>query len=83
MAHELPQRVESMFRLSSRREDRFIAGFSMGGFGVLKTALNPPDRYAAAFSISGTLLNFFDMPQQTPDNDVLIRMRTRVPGYSA
>lgn len=56
MSDELPKIIESMFRASSKREDRFIAGLSMGGYGALKIALSDPDRYAAAASFSGAVI---------------------------
>ncbi|MEO5832714.1 MAG: alpha/beta hydrolase family protein [Nakamurella sp.] len=55
LADELPTKVESMFRVSDRREDRFVAGLSMGGYGAMKWALRRPDRFAAAASLSGAL----------------------------
>ena len=45
----------SFFRFSDRREDTFVAGLSMGGYGALKLALRHPDRFAAAASLSGAV----------------------------
>ena len=55
MTEELPRLMEAFFPFSSRREDRFVAGLSMGGYGAFKIALNLPERYAAAASLSGVL----------------------------
>lgn len=55
IAEELPQLIASTFRVSTAREDTFVAGLSMGGFGAFKLALNHPDRFAAAASLSGAL----------------------------
>ena len=55
LSEELPELVASMFRVSSRREDTFVAGLSMGGYGALKWALHAPERFAAAASLSGVL----------------------------
>ncbi len=55
LAEELPGIVESFFRVSPRREDTFVAGLSMGGYGALKWALHQPERFAAAASLSGAL----------------------------
>ncbi len=49
---ELPEIAASMFPLSSRREECFIAGASMGGFGALRLALSVPERFGAAFALS-------------------------------
>jgi S-formylglutathione hydrolase FrmB len=55
LADELPGVVGSFFRVSSRREDTFVAGLSMGGYGALRWALARPERFAAAASLSGAL----------------------------
>ena len=55
LSQELPGIVESLFRVSTRREDTFVAGLSMGGYGALKWALRHPERFAAAASLSGAL----------------------------
>ena len=52
LSQELPDLVQHFFRLSRRREDTFVAGLSMGGYGALKWALREPDRFAAAASMS-------------------------------
>jgi S-formylglutathione hydrolase FrmB len=52
---ELPRLVGQFFRVSQSREDTFVAGLSMGGYGALKLALTHPERYAAAASLSGAL----------------------------
>jgi len=55
LSQELPEVVGSFFRVSPRREDTFVAGLSMGGYGALKWALHNPERFAAAASLSGAL----------------------------
>ena len=55
LSEELPAVVASFFRVSTRREDTFVAGLSMGGYGALKWALRQPERFAAAASLSGAL----------------------------
>ena len=55
LSEELPQLVGSLFRVSDRREDTFVAGLSMGGYGALKWALRQPERFAATASLSGAL----------------------------
>ena len=52
VAKELPAIMESMFPISSAREDRFIAGNSMGGYGALKIALREDGAFAAAAPLS-------------------------------
>ncbi|QDP96996.1 esterase family protein [Microlunatus elymi] len=55
LSEELPALVQSFFRVSDRREDTFVAGLSMGGYGAMKWALTEPDRFAAAASLSGAV----------------------------
>ena len=55
LSQELPAVVERFFRISTRREDTFVAGLSMGGYGAFKWALRQPERFAAAVSLSGAL----------------------------
>lgn len=55
LSEELPTLVSSFFRVSDRREDTFVAGLSMGGYGALKWALRQPERFAAAASLSGAM----------------------------
>jgi len=55
VSQELISVTRRMFYLSERREDTFVAGLSMGGFGAFKLALNCPETFAAGASISGAL----------------------------
>lgn len=52
---ELVSICESMFNLSRKPKDRFIAGLSMGGYGALHTCLTDPSRYAGCGCFSGVL----------------------------
>lgn len=52
---ELPELARSFFPLSDAREDNYVAGLSMGGYGAMKLALRRPHQYAAAASLSGAL----------------------------
>ena len=55
VSEELPEIVQRFFRVSDRREDTFVAGLSMGGYGAFRLALHQPERFAAAASLSGVL----------------------------
>ncbi|MBA3524119.1 MAG: esterase family protein [Geodermatophilaceae bacterium] len=55
LSEELPALVARFFRVSAAREDTFVAGLSMGGYGAMKWALREPGRFAAAASLSGAL----------------------------
>lgn len=55
IVQELPVYLSRIFDLSTRKEDNFIAGLSMGGMGAMKIALTYPEKYFAAASFSGLL----------------------------
>ncbi|SDY32855.1 S-formylglutathione hydrolase FrmB [Evansella caseinilytica] len=55
LTEELPVLARSFFPLSEKREDNFVAGLSMGGYGAFKWALRRPDQLCAAASLSGAL----------------------------
>ena len=52
IAKELPRRIREFFHVSHKREDTFIAGNSMGGYGALKIALKECDTFCAAAALS-------------------------------
>lgn len=55
ISEELIDKCRHFFPLSHKREDTFIAGISMGGYGAYKIALSCPEKFAAAASVSGAL----------------------------
>jgi putative tributyrin esterase len=55
VSEELPALARSFFPLSEEREDTFVAGLSMGGYGAFKLALRHPERFAVAASLSGAV----------------------------
>ncbi|NLX83966.1 MAG: esterase family protein [Clostridiales bacterium] len=57
---ELPNYLSGILPLSREREDVFIAGLSMGGYGALHLALSRPRQFMAAASLSGVFT--FSMP---------------------
>ncbi len=52
---ELRYNVNKIFPVSTKREDTYVAGFSMGGYGAWYLALRRPDLFAKAASMSGAL----------------------------
>ena len=52
ITEELPELVHRMFKLPEGRENTYIGGLSMGGFGSLKCALRRPDLYCGAMCYS-------------------------------
>lgn len=52
VAYEVPEVVRRLFPISQNRDDTFIAGLSMGGYGAAKIGLSLPENYAAIGSLS-------------------------------
>lgn len=85
---ELPLRIgEFLNNVSDRREDTYIAGLSMGGYGALKAALREPQQYAAAAGLSAVVdiaafckerselfTAIFGEKQEVPEEDDLIKL---------
>ena len=55
LTEELPAAARSFFPLSHAREDNFVAGLSMGGYGAFKWALSRPEQFGTVASLSGVM----------------------------
>ena len=55
VSEELPEFVTSNFPISTRPEDTYIAGLSMGGYGTFVHALSHPERYHAMGAFSAAV----------------------------
>jgi S-formylglutathione hydrolase FrmB len=53
LSEELPKFMTNYFPISSQRNDNFICGLSMGGYGALKIALSNPNKFSKVISLSG------------------------------
>ena len=58
---ELIEVTRRMFHLSNRRDDTFIAGLSMGGFGALRNGLKYYQNFGYIAALSSAL-NIFELP---------------------
>lgn len=58
IGQELVDITRRMFPLSHKREDTFLGGLSMGGFGALRNGLKYHDTFGAVVSLSGALRVF-------------------------
>lgn len=52
---ELPDFCQRVFGVSKKREQNYVMGLSMGGYGAMKCALTQPFRYGGCASFSGAL----------------------------
>ncbi|MDY6104172.1 MAG: alpha/beta hydrolase-fold protein [Acetatifactor sp.] len=57
VGQELPDFAKRSFGLKCEREDIFIGGLSMGGYGALHTALAYPETFGAAIGLSSALIH--------------------------
>lgn len=53
---ELPDYISRTFPVCYNKENTFIGGFSMGGFGAIHTVFAYPERFGAAFALSSALI---------------------------
>lgn len=68
IGEELPQIMQATFPfISKKREDTYVAGLSMGGYGSIRLALTYPESFGAAASFSGALdldIGFENYPEE-------------------
>lgn len=53
LTEELPMVLNCFLPISNKREERFVAGLSMGGYGAYKWAFDRPEYFGAAANFSG------------------------------
>ncbi len=56
VGQELVEYTRKTFGLSDRREDTFVGGLSMGGFGALHTGLAFPETFSRIMALSSALI---------------------------
>ena len=74
IGEELVNVTSKMFPLSKKREDTFIGGLSMGGFGALRNGLKYSDTFGYIVALSGALL-VDGMPGRNNDVEMFIDSR--------
>lgn len=85
IAKELPRMIQDLLPVSDKREDNYIAGLSMGGYGALKIAMRECDRFCAGAGISSvadihradfheTEIPIFGENLEIPDDDDLFKL---------
>jgi S-formylglutathione hydrolase FrmB len=62
IGQELVEMTRRMFPLSDKREDTFLAGLSMGGFGALRNGLKYYETFGYVASLSGAVDILADCP---------------------
>lgn len=67
LSKELPEFLENYFPVSTRPEDTYIAGYSMGGYGTMLHTFTTPERFTASGFFSIGLLKSPNGGQLGPD----------------
>ena len=70
IGEELVEITRRMFPLSRKREDTFIGGLSMGGFGAMRNGLKYHETFGYIISFSGVLQPFEALENRPADYDV-------------
>ena len=76
IGEELVEVTRRMFPLSRKREDTFIGGLSMGGFGAMRNGLKYHDTFGAIISFSGVLRPFESLENLPADYDTSFEVGT-------
>lgn len=67
IGHELVEYTRKIFPLSDKREDTYIGGLSMGGFGTLLNAIRHCDVFGHAIALSAPFIDTFLKVKKEPD----------------
>lgn len=78
LTEELPVILRNWFHITEKREETFIAGISMGGYGALRAALACPEKYAAAAGLSSAIR--LDRVRPAPEGGLSIPDRPDIAG---
>lgn len=77
VAREVPATARSYFPLSERREDNYVAGLSMGGYGALKIGLRGRDEFSAIIALSGGIGRMRTMSEKQKEIRTIAELRER------
>ncbi|MGJ7913122.1 alpha/beta hydrolase [Neobacillus sp. LXY-1] len=58
IGNELVMFTRKMFPLSSKREDTFIGGLSMGGYGAIRNGLKYSDNFSRIIALSSAIITY-------------------------
>ncbi|MDF2803677.1 MAG: acetylesterase [Anaerocolumna sp.] len=75
IGEELVEVTRRMFPLSNKREDTFIAGLSMGGYGAIRNGLKYADTFGFIAGLSSGLI-LDNIPDSTEDAPVIYNRRS-------
>lgn len=76
IADELPGIMEGFFPLSGKREETFICGSSMGGYGAIKIGLSRPEKFGCIGSLSSGYTSYRGYISQKDDRGLSLQYLT-------
>ena len=74
IGRELVEQTRKMFPLSHKREDTYIAGLSMGGYGAIRNGLKYSDTFSHIAGFSSALI-IEDLPNRTNESPFFMMRR--------
>lgn len=74
IGRELVELTRKLFHLSHKREDTFIGGLSMGGYGAIRNGLKYHDTFGTIISLSGALV-VDEMQKRTNETSSFVERR--------
>lgn len=80
---ELPRVMREFFPLSDKREENFVCGLSMGGYGSLRIGLGEPEKYGAIGCFSAGNLVYMDLKDPKVDVSPMAQMIFGADSYAA
>ena len=82
ISKELPIKIANFFPASLKREDQYLMGNSMGGYGALRVGMGNPENYKAIYALSPALPQSFSGIQNefTRGIDLLFQGIDRIDG---
>ena len=75
VGNELVWATRKMFPLSHKREDTFIAGVSMGGYGALRNGLKYSSNFGYIAGMSAAAI-LYDLDKRTDDHPMFLERRS-------
>lgn len=69
---ELVAFTRAMFPLSTKREDTFIGGLSMGGYGALRNGLKYNNQFGKVIALSSALVTYRMLEPELQNNDGIV-----------
>ncbi len=66
VGNELVEFTRQMFSLSDKREDTFIGGYSMGGYGAIRNGIKYSERFGRVIALSSAMITY-NIAGMSPD----------------